>query len=120
MRQYFIHNGRTESGPFDFEQLKQMHIKQDSFVWYEGLQKWVRAHSIIELQDILSSEESIDNNLVAPSLDLSKKITSATNKKGKKSKRHVFNPDNTKKTALTIWIILSVLFLIAMYIYLKP
>ncbi len=117
MKQYFIHNGRSESGPFNFEQLKQMHISKESLVWYEGLQKWVKATTVSELQEILSDSVSSTPIENIPVLDLSKKRSTTNNKRKKK---HILNPDQTKKTALTIWIIFSVLMLVAMYLYLKP
>ena len=120
MKQYFIHNGRTESGPFDLEQLKQMHIKKDFFIWYEGLQKWVRASSVTELQELLSDSESMSKTEDVPVLDLSKRIKYTSNRTGKTVKKHIVNPDSTKKMALTIWVVLSILFLIAMYLYLRP
>jgi hypothetical protein len=120
MKQYFIHNGRSESGPFNFDQLKQMHISKDSLVWYEGLQKWVKATSVSELQDILSDNVSSTPIENIPVLDLSKKRTAASNKSSKRKKKYLLNPDQTKKTALTIWIIFSILMLVAMYLYLKP
>jgi hypothetical protein len=55
MRKYFIHNGETENGPFDIEQLKTMQIKSETPVWYDGLQNWTIAGSIDELKPIIGS-----------------------------------------------------------------
>lgn len=55
MRKYFIHNGQSEIGPFDFEQLKTMQLKNETPVWFEGLQNWTTANNIDELKTIISS-----------------------------------------------------------------
>ncbi len=55
MRKYFIHNGQSEIGPFDFEQLKTMQLKNETPIWYEGLQNWTTANNIEELKSILNS-----------------------------------------------------------------
>jgi hypothetical protein len=54
MRKYFIHNGQSEIGPFDFEQLKTMQLKNETPVWFEGLQNWTTANNIDELKTIIS------------------------------------------------------------------
>ncbi|WP_366183896.1 DUF4339 domain-containing protein [Flavobacterium ovatum] len=58
MRKYFIHNGQSEVGPFDFEQLKTMQLKNATPIWYEGLQNWTTANNIEELKSILNSNVS--------------------------------------------------------------
>ena len=55
MRKYFIHNGETENGPFDIEQLKTMQIKSETPIWYEGLQSWTIAGNVEELKSIIIS-----------------------------------------------------------------
>ena len=53
MRKYFIHNGESENGPFDSEQLKTMQIKSETPIWYEGLQNWTIAGNVDELKSII-------------------------------------------------------------------
>lgn len=55
MRKYFIHNGETENGPFDLEQLKTMQIKSDTPIWYEGIPNWTIANNVEELKAIIVS-----------------------------------------------------------------
>ena len=55
MRKYFIHNGETENGPFDIEQLKLMQIKSETPIWYEGIQNWTIASNVEELKAIIIS-----------------------------------------------------------------
>jgi hypothetical protein len=53
MRKFFIHDGNNEIGPFDIEQLKLMGIKQNTPVWYEGLQNWTTAIHVEDLKNII-------------------------------------------------------------------
>ena len=55
MKRYFIHNGETENGPFDIEQLKSMQIKSETPIWYEGLQNWTIAGNVEDLKSIIIS-----------------------------------------------------------------
>ena len=55
MRKYFIHNGQTEKGPFDIDQLKELQIASETPVWFEGMQNWTTAGNIPELQSIINS-----------------------------------------------------------------
>lgn len=55
MKKYFIHNGQNEIGPFDFEQLKEMKINNETPIWHEGLQNWTTAKNVVELKSILNS-----------------------------------------------------------------
>ena len=55
MRKYFIHNGETENGPLDIEQLKSMQIKSETPIWYEGLQNWTIAGNVEDLKSIIIS-----------------------------------------------------------------
>lgn len=52
MRQYYIHNGQIEIGPFDIENLKQQTLKKDTPVWYEGIEGWTTANEIEELKPL--------------------------------------------------------------------
>ena len=55
MRKYFIHNGQTEKGPFDIDQLKELQIASETPIWFEGMQNWTTAGNIPELQSIINS-----------------------------------------------------------------
>ena len=52
MKQYYIHDGQMEKGPFDFEQLKSQSLKKETPVWYEGLENWSMAGNVDELQEL--------------------------------------------------------------------
>jgi hypothetical protein len=54
MRKYFIHNGQNEIGPFDFDQLRNLQLVNETPIWYEGLQNWTTANNIIELRPLIN------------------------------------------------------------------
>jgi hypothetical protein len=55
MKEYFLHDGQNQIGPFSIEELRDKHIKEDSFVWKQGMNDWVKAGSVTELSDLFSS-----------------------------------------------------------------
>ncbi|EJF08883.1 DUF4339 domain-containing protein [Pontibacter sp. BAB1700] len=40
---YLINEEGQQEGPLSFEELKNLKISRDSFIWYEGLEEWKRA-----------------------------------------------------------------------------
>jgi hypothetical protein len=52
MKQYFIHNGESEMGPYIHEQLKTMNLKGDTPIWHDGLTEWATLKDINELKDV--------------------------------------------------------------------
>lgn len=55
MKKYFTHNGTEQKGPFDIEDLKNLHISKDTQIWYEGINEWASAGSIEELKELFKS-----------------------------------------------------------------
>lgn len=53
MKKYYLYNGDRQFGPFSFAQLKHQHLLRDTHVWYEGLNEWVKAGTVQELQELL-------------------------------------------------------------------
>ena len=54
---YFIISEGQQAGPFPKEHLKARGVEKDTYVWREGLEGWVLASELPELQDIF--EETI-------------------------------------------------------------
>lgn len=52
MRKYFYTDGINKFGPFSKEDLKSQRIKQSTKVWYYGLEKWINASDIRDLNDL--------------------------------------------------------------------
>lgn len=56
MKEYFVHDGQSEKGPYTFEQLSSLPLKKDTSIWFEGLEQWTNAGNIDELKELFSSK----------------------------------------------------------------
>jgi hypothetical protein len=54
MKEYYIHKGEDNSGPFNIEELKNQKITKDTLVWSNDMEDWKKAGEIDELKSILS------------------------------------------------------------------
>ncbi|MFZ4477702.1 MAG: GYF domain-containing protein [Saprospiraceae bacterium] len=63
MNNYFVHIDGSEKGPFSFEDLKALNIDRNTMVWYNGLDKWVKAEHVEELKPLFAM---IPPKLVTP------------------------------------------------------
>ena len=52
MKKYFITQGNKQAGPFSLEELEEMKISRETMVWFSGLDKWMKANHIEELNPI--------------------------------------------------------------------
>ena len=55
MRKYYIHNGTEQLGPFDLNELKDLNIHKETFIWYDGLKDWTSADKIEDFSDLLKT-----------------------------------------------------------------
>lgn len=53
MKKFYFHDGSTQQGPFDIEDLKTKKLTKNTPVWYEGLKEWTIAGEVDELKGIL-------------------------------------------------------------------
>ncbi len=53
MKKYFIHDGTSQLGPFDLEELASKNLHADTPIWYDGLSDWTTAGKLDELKDIV-------------------------------------------------------------------
>lgn len=77
MRQYYVHNGLKEIGPFDIENLKQQDLKKDTPIWYEGIDAWTNAIDIEELKSLFighSKPPPLNKATPPPIIDATKKL----------------------------------------------
>lgn len=85
IRQYYFLDAQIQKGPFSFDEFKTMNIRKDTLVWFEGLETWVKAGDIEQLQDLnfystppppppplKSSEQVSDNHSINVHLDIVK------------------------------------------------
>lgn len=55
MKEYYLHNGQNQIGPFSKEDLREQGISQESYVWKEGMADWVKAGEMQELNEIFKT-----------------------------------------------------------------
>lgn len=53
MKQYYLHNGQENIGPFNKKQLKEQKINKDTPIWSEDMNEWKKAGEIVELKGVL-------------------------------------------------------------------
>jgi hypothetical protein len=49
MKKYFYSDGVQKHGPFSLEELKGEGIREDTLIWFEGLEDWIPARKIEEI-----------------------------------------------------------------------
>src|SRR6218665_1197937 len=63
MKKYFIHNGSTQHGPYDLDELKKKNINKDTPIWSEGIPEWTTAGQLDELSSLfLVTPPSLSQN----------------------------------------------------------
>jgi hypothetical protein len=67
MNTYYLHDGTTDSGPFNFVELKEKKITKTTSVWCEGMEDWKDAGDVEELRKILFSTPPPIKSFVTPS-----------------------------------------------------
>ena len=54
--QYYYAKNEEKIGPLSLDELKKVDIKDDTLVWHEGLDDWVKAEDLKELKSLLKTE----------------------------------------------------------------
>jgi hypothetical protein len=55
MKEYYLHDGQNQVGPFNLEELKQRGITADTYIWKDGFADWIKAKEVKEVNDTLIS-----------------------------------------------------------------
>lgn len=55
MKHYYWHDGKSEKGPFELEELKKQPISKNTLIWFEGLDEWKKAGELEELKDLFKA-----------------------------------------------------------------
>lgn len=50
MKNYYLHDGKEQHGPYNEEELKQKAIGRDTLVWTEGMEDWKKAGELEDLK----------------------------------------------------------------------
>src|SRR5450432_3636469 len=53
MKKYYLYDGATQHGPFNFEELKEKNISAETSIWFDPMPGWKPAGEIEELKDIV-------------------------------------------------------------------
>jgi GYF domain 2 len=80
MRQYFIHDGQSEKGPLDIEQLKLETLKKETPIWFDGLENWSTVGEVEELKDLFKAtppplKKAEPINLTPPKIETQQTIS---------------------------------------------
>ena len=62
MKKYFLHINGYQQGPFSFEELRMMNISPQTPVWFAGMQAWMPASQLYELQSLFSYRQPHNYN----------------------------------------------------------
>jgi uncharacterized membrane protein YhaH (DUF805 family) len=89
MKKYFYSDGKEKQGPFSYEELRNENINKDTLIWFEGLEDWIPAKNIKELEEILQ--------LIPPSIPINEIESNSDDKESKeKVEDSVFDKENHK------------------------
>lgn len=53
MKKYFVNDNGTQKGPFTLDELKSLNLKNDTQVWFDGLEEWVNAGDVNDLKEYI-------------------------------------------------------------------
>ena len=53
MKQFYLHNGTQQQGPYELEELRFQNITQSTLVWFDTLKEWTPASQVPELQTLI-------------------------------------------------------------------
>jgi uncharacterized membrane protein YhaH (DUF805 family) len=83
MKKYFYSDGKEKQGPFSFEELKNENITRETLIWFEGLEDWIPAQDIKEIEEILQlippPIPSKETNVTSENIESGKKIDDSAN-----------------------------------------
>jgi hypothetical protein len=57
MKEFYVHDGQSQNGPYSLEQLKLLNLSKETLIWYEGLEKWTSAGSVSEISSLFVSKQ---------------------------------------------------------------
>ncbi len=52
MHTFYVHDGHAQKGPYTIAELKEMNLKTDTLVWYDGAGDWIEAGKVEELNTL--------------------------------------------------------------------
>ncbi len=55
MKKFYLHDGKTQHGPYDIDELKQQNISSQTLIWFNTLEDWTPAGQVEELKGLFPS-----------------------------------------------------------------
>lgn len=111
---YYYAENNEKRGPFSLEELRNKSLKEDTLIWYPGLEKWTYARNIEEIKSIIPSNDAthIQHEDISHANTEIVSLKREENKEGDKKTRHV------KKTYISL-IFFLLISMIGLSIWLK-
>jgi hypothetical protein len=75
MKKYYYHDGKSQQGPFDIEELKSKSLSKDTMIWFEGMPEWLKAETIEELKELFIVKMPPPLNPTPPTLQINSAIS---------------------------------------------
>lgn len=69
MKKYYLHDGQTQQGPFDLEELKSKNFTADIHIWFDTLKEWTPAGQVEELKSLFASTPPPFKSMTPPAFD---------------------------------------------------
>jgi GYF domain 2 len=66
MKKYFLHDGTTQHGPFDLEELQTKIITAQTLIWFEPMTDWKPAGEIEELKYLINNKVPAQQTAMPP------------------------------------------------------
>jgi cytochrome c biogenesis factor len=90
MNTYYLHDGKTDSGPFDIDELKEKKITKTTSVWCEGMEDWQNAGDVAELKKLFFATPPPLKRIATPSVASKKGYFFEVKKITRTNKKTVF------------------------------
>lgn len=111
MKIWFIRHNNEGLGPYTIDELKNLSVAKDDYVWKEGFPDWMQAASIPELKQLFSS--ATPPPFTVPSAEISTPLNTKPH-----DDHTYYNPKPNKSRRRLVWIgIVLVLSLVTYVIY---
>jgi hypothetical protein len=65
MKKFYLHDGNTQKGPYDIDELRQQNISPQTPVWFNTLEDWTPAGQVQELKELFDSNPPPFRNTVS-------------------------------------------------------
>jgi hypothetical protein len=119
MKEYFFLRGKVQNGPFTIEQLAGKGLTNETLIWTDGMENWVKLKDIPELAQTLKPKSVPPQ----PPSDMEQKVSrtavsgqlKVTTEKASNPALEAIKPNKTTLTWLIIWCVFHLFALLMSY-----